>query len=130
MAVNYLKDHEGSIYYTRFFTLGFKPEYHVTRCEEERVNSVHHSLSALLQDHFAVQDLKIKWYIVEFKVLSYYAGRVYFLKRTYRLRGEHSQHPCVDPEQPHVYHLKYYFYNLKIGPERKSGQVKTSETLA
>lgn len=81
-----------------FFALGFKPEYHVTRCEEERVNSVHHSLLALLQDHFAVQDLKIKWYIVEFKVLSYYAGRVYFLKRTYHLRGEQSQHPCVDPE--------------------------------
>lgn len=55
-------------------------------------------LSALLQDHFAVQDLKIKWYIVELKVLSYYAGRAYFLKGTYRLRGEQSQHPCVDPE--------------------------------
>ena len=113
-----------------FFTLGFKPEYHVTRCEEERVNSVHHFLLALLQDHFAVQDLKIKWYIVEFKVLSYYAGRVYFLKQTYRLRGEQSQHPCVDPEWPHLYHLKYYFYNLKIGPERKFGQVTTSEILA
>lgn len=35
-----------------------------------------------LIDHFAIpsQDLKIKWYIVELKVLSYYIGRLYFFK--------------------------------------------------
>lgn len=40
------------------------------------------SLWELQQDHFAIpfQDLKIKRYIVEFEVLSYNIGSLYFLK--------------------------------------------------
>lgn len=59
LVVHFLKDYEGSLYYTRFVTLGFKPEYRVTR-SAERVSSVHPSLLELQQDHFAFSRPKNK----------------------------------------------------------------------